>query len=180
MSGFLLQASLESVGIWPASIMSLPPMMEYLYSKRPRSGGPEGAGAVLIVGSAVAGAHEEARLREPADGAAEVGAVDGEDLELVAGEAADPAGDLGGFTVGDRGDGIDVVGEAGFAFGIVVDRAEGDPALVARVALERGAEEVADQRHGEDRADGAIQGKRELEEEGAASVLRGAGLGMRA
>ena len=78
-----------------------------------------GAGAVFVVGAAVAGAQEELRLREPADGASEMGAVDGEDLELAVGDAADPAGDLGGVAVVEGGGGRAETGEAGFADGKV-------------------------------------------------------------
>ena len=42
-----------------------------------------GAFAVGVVDAAVTGAHEQPRLREPRDRAAEVGAVDGEDQERV-------------------------------------------------------------------------------------------------
>ncbi len=43
---------------------------------------PGSARAILVVHAAVARAHEQARLREPAHRASEVRAVDGEDLEL--------------------------------------------------------------------------------------------------
>src|SRR5207237_8506371 len=53
-----------------------------------------GARAVLVVRAAVAGAHEEPRLREPSHGAAEVRAVDREHLKVVAADPTHPARDL--------------------------------------------------------------------------------------
>src|SRR5262245_247169 len=55
---------------------------------RRRSRGP---GAVLVVDAAVARAHEQLRLGEPPDRAAQVGAVDREDLESAPGDVPDPA-----------------------------------------------------------------------------------------
>ena len=52
--------------------------------RRGRARRAGGARAVFVVGAAVAWAQEELRLREPAHRAAEVRAVDGEDLELLA------------------------------------------------------------------------------------------------
>ena len=44
---------------------------------------PRGTLAVGVIDAAMTGAHEQARLREPRDRAAQVGAIDGEDQELV-------------------------------------------------------------------------------------------------
>src|SRR5262245_49703352 len=65
-------------------------VLEQAARRRPRR-----MGAVLVVHAAVARAHEQARLREPAHRAAEVRAVDREDLELLGLHAAHPARDLG-------------------------------------------------------------------------------------
>ena len=81
-----------SVGIcrrWIAELAVLDLVVVLEEAARRRAGG---ARAVRVVGAAVAGAHEEPRLREPAHRAAEVRAVDGEDLELLAGDAPHPAG----------------------------------------------------------------------------------------
>ena len=56
-----------------------------------RSGG---ARAVLVIGAAVAGTHEEVRLREPANRTSQVRAVDGEDLESLVVNISDPACDV--------------------------------------------------------------------------------------
>ena len=111
----------------PAWIMSESPASSIAVFEEAALGRAGGAAAVFVVGAAVAGAQEELRLREPADGAAEVGAVDGEDLELPVGDAAHPAGDLRGVAVVEAGDRAAEVGEASFADGEVVDAAEGDP-----------------------------------------------------
>ena len=68
-------------------------------------------------------------MREPAHRAAEMGAVDGEDLKVVAGDAADPAGNVAGLPVPCGGDGVAEVDEAGFAFGKIAERAEVDPGV---------------------------------------------------
>ena len=46
--------------------------------------------------------HEQARLWEPADGAAQVRAIDGKHLELIAFDAAHPARDVDRLAVGRR------------------------------------------------------------------------------
>src|SRR5579871_3665503 len=58
-----------------------------------------GALAVAIIGAAVTWAEEKIRLREPAHGASEMGAVDREYLELVAFDVPHPARCIGGFAV---------------------------------------------------------------------------------
>src|SRR6266404_6876393 len=50
-----------------------------------------GTRAVAVIRAAVARAHEQTRLRKPTDGAAQVSAIDRENLELFAGDAPDPA-----------------------------------------------------------------------------------------
>ena len=65
------------------------------------------AGRVLAVGvvhAAVAGAHEQARLREPGDRAAEVGAVDREHQELIL--AFVILAFVAGVDAGERGDAV--------------------------------------------------------------------------
>src|SRR6185295_3280078 len=69
-------------------------------------GRPRGARAVAVVRPAVARTHEEAGLREPADRAAQVRAVDREHLELVARDAPHPGGSAGGLAVGGGYEGV--------------------------------------------------------------------------
>ena len=47
--------------------------------------------------------HEESRLREPANGATQVGAIDREDLKIFSFQAPNPTGDVTGGTVPERG-----------------------------------------------------------------------------
>ena len=129
-----------------------------------------GARSVFVVSAAVAGAQEELGLREPAHRAAKMRAVDGEDLEVVAGDVANPAGNVAGLAVPGGGHGIAEVDEAGFAFGEIAERAEVDPGVFAGALFQRGAEEIADDRHGENCADRSIEKQRQLEEEDAARV----------
>ncbi len=90
-----------------------------------------GARSILVVGAAMARAEEEFGLRKPADRAAEMSAVDGEDLEIVAGDAADPAGNVAGLAVPWRGHRIAEVDQPRFALGKFADRAEVDPGVVS-------------------------------------------------
>ena len=71
------------------------------HAARRRAGG---AVAVGVVNAAVAGAHEQARLREPGDGAAQVGAVDRQDEELIRALAALPF--VADEDAGERGDAV--------------------------------------------------------------------------
>ncbi len=82
-------------------------------------GWARGARSVHVVGAAVAGAHEELGLCEPAHGAAEMCAVDGEDLELIGLNVAHPAGNIGGFAVGVGPVRVAIVDQPGFSFGEV-------------------------------------------------------------
>ena len=82
-------------------------------ASRGRSGG---ARSIRIISAAVAGAQEKFRLREPADRATEMRAVDGEDLKLLAGYAAHPAGHLAGLPIPGRRDRIAIVDQACLAF----------------------------------------------------------------
>ena len=71
-----------SVGIMPPRDPELAALDLVLVLEEPAWRRARGARAVGVVGAAVARAHEEARLREPAHRTAEVRAVDREDLEL--------------------------------------------------------------------------------------------------
>src|SRR5689334_12386752 len=85
-------------------------------SRRPRS--------VRVVRAAVTRTHEQPRLREPANRAAQVRAVDGEDLKGVAGDVAYPARDGGGLAVPRIHDRVSIGRETRLAEGELLDRAE--------------------------------------------------------
>ena len=128
------------------------------------------ARAIFVVGAAVAGAHEEVRLWEPAHRTAKVRAVDGEDLKLIALHMANPARDVGGHAVVRSDDGIAVVDETRLTFGEVADGAKRYPRLELLIALKSRAEQVAKNRDGENRADSPVEYQRKLEEKATARV----------
>ena len=80
-----------SVGSSPPRTQSWPSSILYSYSNRPARRRAGGARAVGVVDAAVARAHEEAGLGEPAHRAAEVRAVDGEHLERSRRRSAAPS-----------------------------------------------------------------------------------------
>ena len=75
----------------------------------------------------MARAHEQAGLREPADRAAEMGAIDGEHLECSPINIADPAGNVCGFSVQLIRDRVSIGGQARLAGGKQIERAECKP-----------------------------------------------------
>ncbi len=160
-------AVFESVGIWPASMSNSPDDNLPVVGEEAALRRPGGARAVGVVDAAVAGAHEELRLRKPAHGAAEVRAIDGEDAEFVGAITAHVAGDVVGLAVpGIRG-GIFVEGEARFSGGKCSRGSERDPGVEARV-FAPGREEVAQDGHGEHQADDSVESDAGFEQQPAA------------
>src|SRR5262245_34608504 len=100
------------------------------------------ARAVLVVDAAMTRAHEQPRLREPANRAAEVRAVDREDLELVAALSPHPARDLRGGAVPRYPEGVLVDGQPRLPLGEAGRRAEADPGLAT--APPRRGQDVAE------------------------------------
>src|ERR1700690_2107213 len=113
-----------------------------------------GALAIFVIHAAMAGAHEQAGLWKPFDWAAQVRAIDGEDVELifkivVAAQVADVDSGLSRDAV--PGLGQRVVGrlddfEPGFALGESADRAERDPGLF--FSTRHGGRQITDTRNG--------------------------------
>src|SRR5262245_2935542 len=136
-------------------------------SSRWRPGRPR---AVLVVHAAVTGTHEEPGLREPPDGAAEMGAVDREHLEPLAADPPHPARDARGRPVPGHAERILVHRESRLALREALERAELDPGLGAPPS--RRAQDVAD--HGNTYQDGRdrVQHEAELEQEAAARRRR--------
>src|SRR5215475_11284791 len=85
---------------------------------------------IFVVDAAVARAHEELRLREPANGTSEVGAIDREDLKAVTIHTPHPAGDVRRRTIPGHAEGILIRGEPGLPRGKALERAELDPRLL--------------------------------------------------
>src|SRR5262249_17918584 len=123
--------------------------------------------AIRVVGAAVAGAHEEVRLGEPAHRTAEVGTVDGEDLEPVLVDAPDPAGEIGGRPVVRPPRRVPERRQPGLADRELERRAEGDPPVGALRLADRRREDVAEDRHGQERAGDAVEEEAELDERSA-------------
>ena len=80
--------------------------------------------AVGVKNAAVAWAHEQTGLGEPSHRAAQMRAVDREDLELVARHSAHPAGDLCGLTIPGFLEWVYIFGETSLIFRIVSQRSE--------------------------------------------------------
>src|SRR5882724_3723973 len=85
--------------------------------------------AVLIIRPAMAGAHEQPRGYEPADGAAEMRAVDRQHLKLLALESSDPAGDLRGGPIPGDVERVFVCGQPRLPLAEAFEGAELDPCL---------------------------------------------------
>src|ERR1700680_4704143 len=94
--------------------------------------------------------HEEVRLREPANRASKVRAVDGKHLELLIINIPHPACDVSGFAIPSIDDGILVCGEPSLASGKLLQSAEREPGLVSKLLFAtHGRKEVAHDRHGQ-------------------------------
>ena len=83
--------------------------------------------AVGVECAAVAWAHEQFGFGEPSHRASQMRAVDGEDLELVAGDVSHPAGDFGGLAVPGFLERVYILGQARLIFWIVSQRSERYP-----------------------------------------------------
>src|SRR5262245_17412069 len=124
---------------------------------------PGGTRAIFVVHAAVTWAHEETRLCEPAHGAAEMRAVDREDLEPVTLDVAHPARGVGRGSVTLHAHGVPINGQARLAFGEILDGRHLDPRLPAGAAHRRRDE--PDHRNSHERGADHVQRKPELEEE---------------
>src|SRR5262245_48519980 len=126
---------------------------------------PGRAGAVLVVHAAVAGAHEQSGLREPADGAAEMRAVDREDLKPLVVDSPHPAWDIGGGPVPGDPERVFERRQPRLALGKALDEPQLDPGLGATPT--DGAEEIADHRDADQGGRYHVQGEAQLEQEAA-------------
>ena len=136
------------------------------------------AGTVFVINATVTRAHEQARLGKPAHGTAEVRTVNGENLKGLGIDTAHPTSTVRGFAVPRRDIGIAEGGEARLAGGILIERAESEPAGVAGFARARDRrKKVADDGHREKRAYDAIEKDTQLHEHGSARKIFGQGHG---
>src|SRR5271166_980147 len=117
-----------------------------------------GARAILVVHAAMARTHEQSGLREPAHRASQVGAVDSENLKLLALNAADPTRNAVGLSVGNTRNGIFKLGQPGLAFRELIELTQRDPAFVLpAIAAEDRRNQIADDWHCENGDRQAIQ-----------------------
>src|SRR5262249_26480802 len=128
-----------------------------------------GARAVLVVRAAVAGAHEQARLLEPAHRASEMRAIHREDLIPVTVDVAHPARDLRRRAVPRDADRILVRGQTRLARGESARCSELDPGLPV-AASGRRSEEIADDGNADQRGPQHVQAEAEPEQESPARL----------
>src|SRR5215472_16482833 len=96
-------------------------------------------------------------------------AVNGKDLKLVAGDAADPAGGVDGLAVGGHDKGIFESGKTGLALGKFADLADGNPREISVVAAAcDGRQNITQNGNGQANGDQAIEENSELHEKAAA------------
>src|ERR1700688_884188 len=113
-----------------------------------------GARSVGIVGTPMTWAHEETGLREPANRASQMRAIDREDLELIAVDAAHPAGDFRGLAIRWIGVGASISREPCLAFRELDEGAKRDTRFAPRaLAVHHRREKVAHDRYSQN-ADG--------------------------
>src|SRR3981081_1431026 len=97
----------------------------------------------------MAGKHEEVRLGEPPNGASEVRAVDGKDLEFLIINVPDPARDIAGFAIPGIDHGIAISGETSLAGRKLFQRAESEPRVITRLLFaNHGRKQITNDRHG--------------------------------
>jgi hypothetical protein len=114
--------------------------------------------------------HEELRLSEPAHGAAEMRAIDGEYLKLLSGDTSHPAWNVAGLSIPLGRYGVAVVHEARFPLRKFIDLAQIDPRVIRGGLPESRAQEISKYWHRYHCAYGGIQEQRNLEEEHATRV----------
>src|SRR5271156_6853925 len=79
----------------------------------------------------MARAHEQTRLREPADRTSEVCTIDCEHLKTLPVHVADPAGNIGGITVPGIHHRISIRRQPRFSGRKLIEIAESDPGFIA-------------------------------------------------
>src|ERR1700739_753667 len=114
--------------------------------------------------------HEESRLREPADGAAGMCAIDGKNPKRICGDMAHPAGGLVGGSVPGMAVGVAVRGEARFANWELIDRTKRYPGIIGALATGR-AEQIAHDGSGDRDSNNDIEECADLEQQPAARNL---------
>src|SRR5580704_15217869 len=113
----------------------------------------------------MAGAQEQVRLREPANRTSEVRAVDRKNLEGLAINISNPAGDIGRFPIRWTHNRISIRRKPSLTRRKLFETAEGNPGVIAPFPLvDNGREEVAHDGHAENDSDDSVQENSDLHE----------------
>src|SRR6266481_45077 len=113
----------------------------------------------------MARAHEEVRLREPANRASQVRTVYGKDLERLIVNVPDPASDVVGLSVPRIDDWISISGETSLARRELFQAAEREPGLVSELLFaSHRRKQVTYDRHRQQSADDTVKKQAELHE----------------
>src|SRR5215467_8545251 len=116
--------------------------------------------AVFVKGAAMTGAHEQVRLLEPANWAAEMRAVNGEDLKLLPLDSPHPARDISGHPIPWPRVRIAVGRKPRLTNGEAFQRAERDPGIGWSFAPEAGKHKAYDRNAYERRGDHVERGSK--------------------
>src|SRR5262249_10834975 len=117
-------------------------------AEQPPRGRAGGESTVSVVSAAVTRAHEELGLREPADRAAQMRAIDREHLEILTLQVPHPTGNVGGLAVPRAHERVMKGGQPRLPLGKLAERSQRNPATVSPATLAaHGRKEVADDRY---------------------------------
>src|SRR5580704_4017415 len=129
--------------------------------------------AILVIGSSMARAHEQIRLREPTDWTSEVCTIDCEYLETRPIHVANPASDIGSIPIPGIHYGISIRRQARFSGRKLIEIAERNPGVIAVLspATDR-REKVTHDRHCKNHGDNAVKENSQLHEKRAPTDAR--------
>src|SRR3984893_6134581 len=130
-----------------------------------------GMRSVLIESAPMAWTHEQSRFLKPTNRAAEVGAVDRENLELFGIDSTHPARPFGSVSVPGLGYRIAIDSQSSLAFREAIQRTERNPTVPRTLRETR--QDVAQNGHADKRSCNAVQARSDLEKEIAARHTRG-------
>src|ERR1700692_762086 len=135
-----------------------------------------GARSVGIVGAPMTWAHEETGLREPANRASQMRAIDREDLELIAVDATHPAGDFRGLAIRWISVGASIGREPRLAFRELAEGSKREPRVAScPPAVHHRKEKVAHDRYSQNGAGHAVEEHSDLHHCAASGRFIGCG-----
>jgi hypothetical protein len=113
----------------------------------------------------MARAHEQTRLREPADRTSEVCTIDCEYLKILSGHVAHPAGNIGGITIPGIHYRISIRRQARFSGRKLIEIAEWNPGFITVLsAASDRRKKVTHDRHCKNHRDNAVEENSQLRE----------------